>query len=45
MKGDIEIPNDISGVVYTDYDDKGAWKIEVFRELQCAGFDVDMNKI
>lgn len=45
VKGDVEIPNDISGIVYTDYDDKGAWKIEVGRELQRADFDVDMNKI
>lgn len=45
VKGDVEKPNDISGVVYTDYDDKGAWQMEVVRELQNASFDVDMNKI
>jgi predicted nucleotide-binding protein len=45
VKGDIEKPNDISGVLYTDYDDKGAWKMELAKELREAGYEIDMNKI
>jgi predicted nucleotide-binding protein len=40
-KDNIEIPTDFAGVVYTDMDDKGAWKAELLRELQAAGYAVD----
>lgn len=45
VKGKIEIPNDISGVVYVPMDDHKAWKVEVAKELRNAGYDVDMNLI
>lgn len=34
VKGEIETPNDISGVVYVALDQAGAWKIEVNKELK-----------
>ncbi|MBL8350965.1 MAG: nucleotide-binding protein [Burkholderiaceae bacterium] len=40
VKGDIEIPNDTSGVVYVDLDARGAWRIEVTKELKGAGYAV-----
>ena len=40
VKGDIEIPNDASGVVYVNLDLSGAWKVEVVKELTTAGYDV-----
>ncbi len=43
VKGDIETPNDISGVVYIQMDDKGAWILELARELKNAGFKFDFN--
>ena len=39
-KGDIETPNDISGVVYVDLDTAGAWKAEVVRELRSCGYKI-----
>ena len=45
VKGKIEIPNDISGVVYVPMDDHKAWKLEIAKELRNAGYDVDMNLI
>jgi predicted nucleotide-binding protein len=45
VKGNIEKPNDISGVVYEDMDEKGAWRFKVAQEMKAAGYDVDMNKI
>lgn len=39
-KGDIETPNDISGVVYVDLDAAGAWKAEVVRELRSCGYKI-----
>ena len=43
-KGGVETPSDYDGVVYTDLDDAGTWKIGLFKELQAAGFDVDANR-
>jgi len=43
-KGDLEIPTDFAGVVYTDIDDRGAWKADLLRELETAGYAVDWRK-
>jgi predicted nucleotide-binding protein len=40
-KGDLELPSDAAGIVYTEMDDRGAWKSELLRELQTAGYTVD----
>lgn len=45
VKGDIELPNDISGVVYIPMDEHGAWKFVVAKEMKQAGCDVDLNDI
>ena len=45
VKGHVEIPNDISGVVYKSMDTDGAWKYSIAREMKSSGYDVDMNKI
>ena len=43
-EGDIEIPSDYAGVLYTQMDDGGAWKFELIREMKSAGLNVDANK-
>ena len=43
VKNGVETPNDISGVVYIDFDEKGAWKFELAKNLKNAGYAVDMN--
>lgn len=40
VKGEIETPNDISGVVYVDFDVQGAWKSEVAKELKACGYEI-----
>jgi predicted nucleotide-binding protein len=40
----VEIPSDLSGVVYVEYD-SGQWRHNVAKELQSAGYVVDRNKI
>ncbi len=40
VKGEIETPNDISGVVYVGLDTLGAWKLEVNKELEVCGYKV-----
>lgn len=40
VKGEIETPSDISGVVYTPLDSNGGWKIELTKELKACGYTV-----
>lgn len=41
VKGNIETPNDISGVVYVALDEYGAWKNEVAKELKACGYAIN----
>jgi predicted nucleotide-binding protein len=43
-KGDVEIPSDIGGVVYVPMDERGAWKMDLLRELKLAGYEIDWAK-
>lgn len=46
MKDNVEIPSDISGVVYTPYDGAdGAWRTKLVRELKALGYDIDANAL
>jgi predicted nucleotide-binding protein len=45
VKGDVEIPNDISGVVYVPLDQHGAWRVALAKELRTARYPVDMNRV
>jgi predicted nucleotide-binding protein len=45
VKGDVETPNDISGVVYVSMDEADSWRYTIAKELKKAGYNVDMNKI
>ena len=44
-RGDVEIPSDLYGVVYTHMDAADGWKIELARELKDAGFKFDAGKV
>lgn len=41
---DLELPNDISGVVYIKHE-SGTWKYEIAKEMVSSGFEVDFMKI
>ncbi|WP_293935467.1 nucleotide-binding protein [Iodobacter sp.] len=40
VKGQVETPNDISGVVYTALDTDGEWKASLTKEIRAAGYVV-----
>jgi len=42
-RGEVEIPSDLYGVIYTDMDAADGWKLKLVRELKAAelGFDAD----
>jgi predicted nucleotide-binding protein len=42
-ENNVELPNDLSGVVYVPIDDAGMWKFKVVQELKQGGYDVDAN--
>ena len=44
MKDDIERPSDYDGVVYIPMDSHEGWKLTLARELNAAGFDIDLNR-
>lgn len=43
VKGDLEVPTDISGIIYIPMDSD--WKLKLAKELRTAGCPVDMNKV
>ena len=43
VKGNIEKPNDISGVVYISTE--GEWKLSLAKELRNSGYNIDMNQV
>jgi hypothetical protein len=41
QKGDVELPSDIVGIVWESFDEHGAWKQKLAKELEVAGFAID----
>jgi len=44
-KGEVDIPSDLFGVIYTDMDASDGWKLKLVRELKAAQLDFDANKV
>jgi predicted nucleotide-binding protein len=44
-KGDVVIPSDLQGILYEIYDEKGAWRINLLKELQAAGLPIDSKEV
>lgn len=44
-KGDTEIPSDLQGILYENYDEAGAWKMKIAKELIAVGIFVDFEAI
>jgi predicted nucleotide-binding protein len=40
-----ELPSDYAGVLFKPFDDAGAWRFELVKELNAAGFNVDANRL
>lgn len=45
VKGEVETPGDISGVVYIQMDSGKQWEHELVKELKAAGYSADANSI
>ena len=44
-KSEVELPSDLSGVVYVPMDGHDAWQMKLAKELKAAGFTVDLNDL
>jgi len=42
VSGTVELPSDISGVVYVDDTN---WQFEIAKEMKAAGYQVDFNRL
>ena len=42
-KGELSLPSDYSGVLYIEHDDRGAWKLDLVKEMKQAGLHVDVS--
>jgi predicted nucleotide-binding protein len=40
----VELPSDVTGILYTALDPGGAWRMELAREMRAAGVSVDLNQ-
>lgn len=45
VKGNIEKPGDIDGIVYIPMDSAGAWKMQLCSNMKAAGLNIDLNKL
>ena len=45
VKGNVETPGDISGVVYISMDDHSGWKIKLAQNMKESGLIIDMNDL
>jgi predicted nucleotide-binding protein len=45
VDGKLELPNDISGVVYISLDEASAWHLQLAKEMKQSGYEIDMNKL
>lgn len=45
LKGTVDLPTDYVGTVYVPLDDGGAWRMDLAKEMDAAGYDIDFNKV
>lgn len=45
VKGAVEIPNDISGIVYISLDSNEGWKLFLAKEMKSSGYKIDLNSV
>jgi predicted nucleotide-binding protein len=44
-KGEVEIPSDLYGVIYSEMDAGEGWKLKLVKELEAAKLDFDANRM
>lgn len=44
-KGNIEIPSNLHGILYTSFDSAGSWEIKLLKEIKAVGIEVDVDEV
>jgi len=44
-RGNVEVPSDLHGILYENYDETGSWKIKLLKEIQAVGIKLDIQKV
>ena len=45
VKQEVEIPNDISGIVYIKMDENYGWQLQLAKEMKNSGYNIDFNLV
>ncbi len=45
IKGDLEIPSDLQGILYERFDNAGSWRINLLKEMKAVGIEVDIEEV
>ena len=45
LKGDLENPSDLDGILYVSMDNPDSWQLKLGQEMRNAGLPVDLNKL
>ena len=44
IQGDVELPSDVLGLGWVEFDKHEGWHLKLAKELQAAGYEFDLNK-
>ncbi len=44
-ENEVENPSDLSGIIYTPYDDQGAWRYSLVKQLRELGYNISADNI
>ena len=44
-KNNVEVPSDITGIVYVPFDNHCGWQMTIAKEMKNKGFEIDLNRL
>jgi predicted nucleotide-binding protein len=42
-KGEVVIPSDLQGILFENFDNEGAWRIKILKEMHAVGLPIDLT--
>jgi predicted nucleotide-binding protein len=45
LENGVEKPGDLDGIIYTEVDTEGMWKIKLAKRLKSVGYEINANTI
>lgn len=44
-RGDVEIPSDLHGILFENYDSEGNWRMKILKEMKAVGIKINIEKV